>query len=61
MSFQRHVLVQALIVMDFLIYLSEPEKDKTSSMSKLNASVQYQDHILSREDVSAYYAILLLG
>ncbi|KAJ2906772.1 hypothetical protein MKZ38_010763 [Zalerion maritima] len=49
-SFQRHVLVQALIVMDFLISLSGPEKEKLAGITKKNQSVIYQDHTLSRED-----------
>lgn len=39
--------------MDFLISLSEPEKEKLAGINKKNASVMYQDQTLSKEDVCA--------
>ena len=38
--------------MDFLIHLSEPEKEKLEEIAKPNLSVRYKDYTLSREDVS---------
>ncbi|KFX88453.1 hypothetical protein V490_07623 [Pseudogymnoascus sp. VKM F-3557] len=51
LSFRRHILVQALIIMDFLISLGSKAKEKQSTTTKQNLSVMYQDQILSDEDV----------
>jgi THO complex subunit 1 len=52
LSFRRHILVQALIIMDFLLSLSVKAKEKLISIPQQNKSVVYQDHVLSEEDVS---------
>ncbi|KFY24859.1 hypothetical protein V493_04986 [Pseudogymnoascus sp. VKM F-4281 (FW-2241)] len=51
LSFRRHILVQALIIMDFLISLGSKAKEKQSTTTKQNLSVMYQDQILSDDDV----------
>ncbi|KFY87570.1 hypothetical protein V498_07114 [Pseudogymnoascus sp. VKM F-4517 (FW-2822)] len=51
LSFRRHILVQALIIMDFLISLGSKAKEKQSTVTKQNLSVMYQDQILSDDDV----------
>ncbi|TAQ86778.1 hypothetical protein B7494_g4892 [Chlorociboria aeruginascens] len=55
LSFRRHILVQVLIVMDFLLSLSVKAKDKLSKADlpdNLNKSVMYADQILSEEDTN---------
>lgn len=52
LSFRRHILVQALIIMDFLISLGSKAKETQSTTTKQNLSVMYQDQILSDEDVN---------
>lgn len=55
LSFRRHVLVQALIVLDFLLSLSPKAKEKlarlTSQDKTTNKSVTYQEQQFSEEDV----------
>lgn len=50
LSFRRHVLVQALIIMDFLLSLSAKAKEKLSTVTTQNKSVMYSDQILNEED-----------
>ncbi|KAF7559324.1 hypothetical protein G7046_g4828 [Stylonectria norvegica] len=50
LSFRRHVLVQALITMDFLLSLSAQARDKLSKTASINKSVMYMDQILSEDD-----------
>lgn len=52
LSFRRHVLVQALIIMDFLISLSAQARERLASVNALNKSVMYMDQIMSEDDVS---------
>jgi hypothetical protein len=51
MTFRRHILVQAFIIMDFLLALSSKAKEKLSSIKAQNKSVMYQEQTLSDEDV----------
>ncbi len=54
LSFRRHILVQVLIVMDFLLSLSAKAKEKLSKASlpdNANKSVMYADWTLSEDDV----------
>ncbi|CCE32249.1 related to nuclear matrix protein p84 [Claviceps purpurea 20.1] len=48
-SFRRHVLVQALIVTDFLLSLTTEAKEKHATMNAPNRAVVYNDQ-LSEED-----------
>ncbi|KAF5023242.1 hypothetical protein F66182_4694 [Fusarium sp. NRRL 66182] len=54
LSFRRHILVQALIIMDFLISLSAQARDRLTEAlpanATLNKAVMYGDQILSEED-----------
>ncbi|KAF4485684.1 nuclear matrix p84 [Fusarium agapanthi] len=54
LSFRRHILVQALIVMDFLISLSTQARERLTEALPANASVNkavmYSDQVLSDED-----------
>ncbi|CAM1502847.1 Fc.00g076230.m01.CDS01 [Cosmosporella sp. VM-42] len=50
LSFRRHVLVQALIIMDFLLSLSTQAREKLSATASTNKSVMYIDQILSEDD-----------
>ncbi|ESZ93055.1 hypothetical protein SBOR_6576 [Sclerotinia borealis F-4128] len=52
LSFRRHILVQILIIMDFLLSLSIKAKEKLSKAlpENLNRSVTYADQTLSEED-----------
>ncbi|KAF4979392.1 hypothetical protein FZEAL_4395 [Fusarium zealandicum] len=50
LSFRRHVLVQALIIMDFLLSLSAQSRDKLSATASTNKAVMYMDQVLSEED-----------
>jgi THO complex subunit 1 len=54
LSFRRHILVQVLIVLDFLLSLSSKAKEKLSkaSLDNPNKSVMYADQVLSETDVS---------
>ncbi|KAI9799593.1 MAG: hypothetical protein M1833_003908 [Piccolia ochrophora] len=49
LAFRRHVLVQALILVDFLLSLTAKAKAKLAGLSAQNKSVLYQ-HTLSDED-----------
>lgn len=51
LSFRRHIAVQALIVLDFLLSLSAKAKEKQAAITPQNKSVMYQDQLLSDEDV----------
>ncbi|GJC95525.1 guanylate kinase [Colletotrichum higginsianum] len=48
-SFRRHILVQALIIMDFLLSLSNKTKEKLAGNAQ-NKSVIYLGQVLSEED-----------
>ncbi|OLN81539.1 Uncharacterized protein P25A2.03 [Colletotrichum chlorophyti] len=48
-SFRRHILVQALIIMDFLLSLSSKTKEKLAGNAQ-NKSVIYVGQVLSDED-----------
>ncbi|KAL0930784.1 nuclear matrix protein [Colletotrichum truncatum] len=48
-SFRRHILVQALIIMDFLLSLSSKVKEKLAGNAQ-NKSVIYMGQVLSDED-----------
>ncbi|TVY63153.1 THO complex subunit 1 [Fusarium oxysporum f. sp. cubense] len=54
LSFRRHILVQALIIMDFLISLSIQARERLTEALPVNASVNkavmYSDQVLSDED-----------
>ncbi|KAK3301615.1 THO complex subunit 1 transcription elongation factor-domain-containing protein [Chaetomium strumarium] len=50
LAFRRNVLVQALIIMDFLLSLSPKAKEKLASVKAPNKSVTYSDQQLSEED-----------
>ncbi|KAF5535591.1 nuclear matrix p84 [Fusarium mexicanum] len=54
LSFRRHILVQALIIMDFLISLSTQARERLTEALPANASVNkavmYSDQVLSDED-----------
>ncbi|KAL2068288.1 hypothetical protein VTL71DRAFT_16386 [Oculimacula yallundae] len=53
LSFRRHILVQVLIVMDFLLSLSAKAKEKLAKSSlpeNLNRSVMYAEQLLNEED-----------
>ncbi|KAK3374880.1 THO complex subunit 1 transcription elongation factor-domain-containing protein [Podospora didyma] len=50
LAFRRNVLVQALIVMEFLLSLSTRSKEKIASIKQPNKAVTYADHQLSGED-----------
>lgn len=45
------MLVQALIIMDFLLSLSPQSKEKLASIPVVNKSVAYLDHVLSEDDI----------
>ncbi len=42
LAFRRHILVQALILLDFLLSLTPKEKAKLADLNLQNKSVQYQ-------------------
>lgn len=57
LSFRRHILVQVLIVMDFLLSLSAKAKERLSKSTlpeNPNRSVMYADQLLNEEDVSCH-------
>ena len=63
LSFRRHVLVQALILMEFLLSLSAKAKEKLSTARAHNKAVEYLDQKLSEDDVSlsvAFYSLLVI-
>ncbi|KAH8122230.1 THO complex subunit 1 transcription elongation factor-domain-containing protein [Trichoderma asperelloides] len=45
LSFRRHVLVQALIITDFLLSLSKEEREKRTNINVSNKSVIYPDQL----------------
>lgn len=49
--FRRNILVQALIIMDFLLSLSTSSRSKLASIEKPNQSVMYKEHTLGEEDI----------
>ena len=51
LSFRRNVLVQALIIMDFLLSLSAKAKEKLAAAKVHNKSVMYLDQRLGDEEV----------
>ncbi|KKF96397.1 THO complex subunit 1 [Ceratocystis platani] len=51
LSFRRHVLVQALIIMDFIISLTAKSKEKLAGLV-VNKSVAYMDHAVSEQDAA---------
>ncbi|KAM0236475.1 hypothetical protein ACHAPO_005107 [Fusarium lateritium] len=54
LSFRRHILVQALIIMDFLLALSGQARDKLAetlpATANINKAVMYGDQVLGEED-----------
>ncbi|KAL2132487.1 hypothetical protein VTI74DRAFT_3730 [Chaetomium olivicolor] len=50
LAFRRNILVQALIIMEFLLSLSPKAKEKLASIKAPNKSVTYSDQVLSEED-----------
>ncbi len=52
MTFRRHFLLQALIIMEFLLSLSPRAKEKLASVNIQNKSVTYSDVTLSDEDTA---------
>ncbi|KAL2271915.1 hypothetical protein VTJ83DRAFT_1286 [Remersonia thermophila] len=50
LSFRRNILVQALIIMEFLLSLSPKAKEKLASVKAPNKSVTYSDYQLSEDD-----------
>lgn len=51
LSFRRHILVQALILLDFLLSLSAAAKEKYATLAPTNRAVLYSSE-LSEDDVS---------
>lgn len=51
LSLRRYVLVQALIIMDFLLSLAPKAKEALASVQVVNKSVAYLDQVLSEDDV----------
>lgn len=51
MSLRRYVLVQALIIIEFLLSLTPEAKKRLSSIQSINRSVAYLDQTLSEEDL----------
>ncbi|KAM0334027.1 hypothetical protein ACHAQA_001047 [Verticillium albo-atrum] len=50
LSFRRNILVQAYIILEFLLSLSAKAKEKIASVKTQNKSVMYLDQTLSEED-----------
>ncbi|KAG7290230.1 hypothetical protein NEMBOFW57_000228 [Staphylotrichum longicolle] len=50
LAFRRNILVQALIIMEFLLSLSPKAKEKLATVKAPNKSVTYSDQQLSEED-----------
>lgn len=50
--FRRHILIQAIIILDFLRSLTAEARKKYAGISVPNKSVMYSDKIVSEEDVS---------
>ncbi|PSS03790.1 THO complex subunit 1 transcription elongation factor-domain-containing protein [Coniella lustricola] len=51
LSLRRYVLVQALIIMDFLLSLAPQAKERLSSVQVVNKSVAYLDQVLGEDDI----------
>lgn len=51
MSLRRYVLVQALIIIEFLLSLTPEAKQKLASIQSINRSVAYLDQSLGEEDL----------
>ncbi|CAK7227876.1 hypothetical protein SBRCBS47491_006717 [Sporothrix bragantina] len=52
LTFRRHFLLQALIIMEFLLSLSPKAKEKLAGTNAPNKSVTYSDQTLSEEDTA---------
>ncbi|EPE06164.1 guanylate kinase [Ophiostoma piceae UAMH 11346] len=52
LTFRRHFLLQALIIMEFLLSLSSKSKGRLAPTSISNKSVAYSEHTLSDEDTA---------
>lgn len=50
LTFRRYILVQALIIMEFLLTLSAEAKEKLALVKVNNKSVTYSDQVLSDEE-----------
>lgn len=50
LGFRRNILVQVLIIMEFLLSLSAQSKEKLAGVKAPNKSVTYSDQVLSEED-----------
>ncbi|KAI0128500.1 guanylate kinase [Xylariales sp. AK1849] len=48
--FRRHILIQAIIVLDFLRSLTPAAKAKLANIQRPNSSVTYSDKVISEED-----------
>lgn len=55
MTFRRNILVQAFIIIEFLLSLSKQAKEKLASVKAPNRSVMYLDQEVSDEDVRLPY------
>lgn len=51
LTFRRNILIQALIIMDFLLSLSAKAKEKLAEIEKPNISVMYKDQVLNDDDL----------
>lgn len=60
LSFRRHVLVQALIITDFLLSLSKEEREKRTNINVSNKSVIYPDQ-LNEENVRTLSDVISLA
>lgn len=60
LSFRRNILVQAYIILEFLLSLSAKAKEKLATIKTQNKSVMYMDQTLSEEDVSIQRLILVV-
>ena len=52
LAFQRHILVQALILMDFLLSLTEKARKKSDMLGASNKALSFKDFILSDKDAA---------
>ncbi|KAK7751498.1 hypothetical protein SLS62_006583 [Diatrype stigma] len=55
--FRRHILIQALIIIEFLLSLTPLAKSKLASIKQPNKAVVYNEHVLSDEDAKWTRAI----
>ncbi|VBB87122.1 Putative protein of unknown function [Podospora comata] len=51
LTFRRNILIQALIIMEFLLALSPKAKEKLATVKVPNKSVTYSEKTLSEEDI----------